>query len=178
MLKLWDVCTDQEAVNLIRDKHDAVAASKLLVDHALARFSTDNLSCMIIRFDRAALLDQNNKDRPIGVEGDIAGESGKVSEAEKIVSSTKQKIAEGDTPAVGVSASNSGRGRDPMPIDEGDTFKPTIIKESVEEEPVSAIEDEEAEVDAAEVDAPEVSAKGVVDKDAVTAAKTDPERIS
>ncbi|KAI0874344.1 phosphatase 2C-like domain-containing protein [Hypoxylon argillaceum] len=169
---LWDVCTDQEAVNLIRDKQDAVAASKLLVDHALARFSTDNLSCMIIRFDKAALLDQNNKDRPIGVEGDITGETGKVSEAEKIVSSTKQKIAEGDAPAVGVSASNSGRGRDPTPIDEGDTFKPTIIKESVEEEPASTVEDGKVGVDS-----PEVSAEGVVDEGKVTAAKTvDPEQ--
>ncbi|KAI8951644.1 phosphatase 2C-like domain-containing protein [Xylaria longipes] len=159
---LWDVCSDQEAVDLIRDKTDAVAASKLLVDHALARFSTDNLSCMIIRFDKAAMLDQNNRDRHIGVEGDSTGESGKVSEAEKIVSSTRQKIAEGDTPAVGVSASNSGRGRDPTPIEEADTFKPTVIKESVEEEPASAVEEEE-------VDAPEVSAKGVRDRDAVAA---------
>ncbi|KAI1272020.1 phosphatase 2C-like domain-containing protein [Xylaria sp. FL0933] len=172
---LWDVCSDQEAVDLIRDKPDPVAASKILVDHALARFSTDNLSCMIIRFDKAALLDQNNKDRPIGVEGDSTGESGKVSEAEKIVSSTKQKIAEGDTPAVGVSASNSGRGRDPTPIDEEDTFTPTVIKESVEEEET---------VDEDEVDAPEVSAKGVTDKDAIAAAtdadaaKTGAETIS
>ncbi|KAH8155930.1 hypothetical protein CIB48_g12317 [Xylaria polymorpha] len=137
---LWDVCSDQEAVDLIRDKIDAVAASKLLVDHALARFSTDNLSCMIIRFDKAAMLGQNSRDRHIGVEGDITGEAGKVSEAEKIVSSTRQKIAEGDAPAVGVSASNSGRGRDPTPIEEVDTFKPTVIKESVEEEPASVVE--------------------------------------
>ncbi|KAJ3561923.1 hypothetical protein NPX13_g8759 [Xylaria arbuscula] len=162
---LWDVCSDQEAVDLIRDKPDPVAASKLLVDHALARFSTDNLSCMIVRFDKAALLDQSNKDRHIGVEGDSTGEGGKVSEAEKIVSSTKQKIAEGDTPAVGVSASNSGRGRDPTPIDDGETFTPTIIKESVEEEPGS--------IDGEEVDAPEVAAKGVKDKDAIAAATTD-----
>lgn len=174
MFKLWDVCSDQEAVDLIRDKPDPVAASKLLVDHALARFSTDNLSCMIIRFDKAALLDQSNKDRHIGVEGDSIGESGKVSEAEKIVSSTKQKIAEGDTPAVGVSASNSGRGHDPTPM-EGETFTPTIIKESVEEEPGS-IEEEE-------VDAPEVAAKGVKDKESIAAtsdadgAKTASERI-
>ncbi|KAI0548122.1 phosphatase 2C-like domain-containing protein [Xylaria curta] len=163
---LWDVCSDQEAVDLIRDKTDAVTASKLLVDHALARFSTDNLSCMIIRFDKAAMLDQNNnRDRHIGVEGDSTGDSGKISEAEKIVSSTRQKIAEGDAPAVGVSASNSGRGRDPTPIEEGmaDTsFKPTVIKESVEEEPTSV----------EEVDAPEVSAKGVRDSDAVAAAAT------
>ncbi|KAI0441701.1 phosphatase 2C-like domain-containing protein [Xylaria telfairii] len=162
---LWDVCSDQEAVDLIRDKTDAVAASKLLVDHALARFSTDNLSCMIIRFDKAAMLGQNSRDRHIGVEGDSTGESGKVSEAEKIVSSTRQKIAEGDAPAVGVSASNSGRGRDPTPIEEVDTFKPTVIKESVEEEPASVVEEEEVVVDA-----PEVSAKGVKDHDAVAAA--------
>lgn len=177
-MKLWDVCSDQEAVDLIRDKPDPVAASKLLVDHALARFSTDNLSCMIIRFDKAALLDQNNKDRPIGVEGDSTGESGKVSEAEKIVSSTKQKIAEGDTPAVGVSASNSGRGRDPMPISEDDTFKPTVIKESVEEEPAGVVVEEEAEEKA---NAPEASPKGVVGKDAVPAranAPTDADGIS
>ncbi|KAI1175816.1 protein serine/threonine phosphatase 2C [Nemania sp. FL0916] len=161
---LWDVCSDQEAVDLIRDKTDAVAASKILVDHALARFSTDNLSCMIIRFDKAALLDQSNKDRPIGVEGDSTGEGGKVSEAEKIVSSTKQKIAEGDTPAVGVSASNSGRGRDPTPINEEDTFRPTIIKESVEEEPATAIEDEEKAA------APNAQAGAVPDKSGVAAA--------
>ncbi|TGJ84978.1 hypothetical protein E0Z10_g3804 [Xylaria hypoxylon] len=159
---LWDVCSDQEAVDLIRDRPDPITASKLLVDHALARFSTDNLSCMIIRFDKAALLDQNNKDRHIGVEGDSTGESGKVSEAEKIVSSTKQKIAEGDTPAVGVSASNSGRGRDPTPIDEGDTFKPTTIKESVEEEELGSADEDD-------VTAPKVSAKNVTDKEAVAA---------
>ncbi|KAI0481887.1 protein serine/threonine phosphatase 2C [Xylaria cf. heliscus] len=158
---LWDVCSDQEAVDLIRDKTDAVVASKLLVDHALARFSTDNLSCMIVRFDKAAMLDQNNRDRHIGVEGDSTGEGGKVSEAEKIVSSTRQKIAEGDAPAVGVSASNSGRGRDPTPIEDADTFKPTVIKESVEEEPASVVEEEKV------VDAPEVSAKGVKDRDTV-----------
>ncbi|KAI1434862.1 phosphatase 2C-like domain-containing protein [Xylaria sp. CBS 124048] len=155
---LWDVCSDQEAVDLIRDKPDPIVASKLLVDHALARFSTDNLSCMIIRFDRAALLDQNNKDRPIGVEGDCASDNGKISEAEKIVVATKQKIAEGDAPAVGVSASNSGRGRDAN-LTEDDTFKPTIIKESVTEEP-ACLE---------EVDAPEASVLGVVDEDAIAA---------
>ena len=30
---------------------DPAAASRLLVDHALNRFSTDNLSCMIVRID-------------------------------------------------------------------------------------------------------------------------------
>jgi len=46
---LWDVCSDQEAVDLVRTIQDPQDASKTLVDHALARFSTDNLSCMIVR---------------------------------------------------------------------------------------------------------------------------------
>lgn len=124
-----------------------MAASKKLVDHALARFSTDNLSCMIVRLDKAALLEnQHNKENPIGVEGDIVTASGKVSEAEKIVRSTKQKIADGDTPAVGISASNSGRGHDPIPIEDGDTFKPTIIEGPVEEEPTSLDDSDAPEV--------------------------------
>lgn len=144
---LWDVCSDQDAVDLVRDEQDPVAASKKLVDHALARFSTDNLSCMIVRLDKAALLEnQHNKENPIGVEGDIVTASGKVSEAEKIVRSTKQKIADGDTPAVGISASNSGRGHDPIPIEDGDTFKPTIIEGPVEEEPTSLDDSDALEV--------------------------------
>lgn len=35
----------------MREIDDPVEASKLLVDHALNRFSTDNLSCMIVRLD-------------------------------------------------------------------------------------------------------------------------------
>lgn len=104
---------------------------------------------MIVRFDKVALLEhQNNKDNPIGVEGDAVAAGGKVSEADKIVNSTKQKIAEGDTPAVGISASNSGRGHDPIPIDDGDTttFKPTIIEGPVEEEPSSLEESDAPEV--------------------------------
>ncbi|KAI2785251.1 PP2C-domain-containing protein [Daldinia loculata] len=149
---LWDVCEDQDAVNLVRDERDPAAAAKKLVDHALARFSTDNLSCMIVRFDKAALLEnQNNKENPIGVEGDSSGAGGKISEADKIVISTKQKIAEGESPAVGVSASNSGRGHDLIPIDDGDAFRPTIIEGPVEEEP-SSIEDS---------DAPEITADAI-----------------
>lgn len=141
--QLWDVCSDQEAVDLVRNVQEPNTAAKLLVDHALSRFSTDNLSCMIVRFDKQALLEsQNNKDNAIGVEGDSGTGLGKVSEAEKIVSSTRQKIAEGGTPAVGVSASNSGRGHDPAAAttagDDGDAaFIPTMIDGPVEEEPGS-----------------------------------------
>lgn len=118
---------------------EPVSAAKFLIDQALSRFSTDNLSCMIVRFDKAALLQsQGDKDNAIGVEGDNAETGSKVSEADKIVNATRQKIAEGDTPAVGVSASNSGRGHEPVAIhreEPGEAFKPTLINGSVEEEP-------------------------------------------
>jgi len=138
---LWDVCSDQEAVDHVRNIQDPVAAARLLVEHALSRFSTDNLSCMIIRLDKEAVLEkQSNK---IGVEGDPPASSG-ISEVEKIIVTTKQKIAEGDVPAVGVSASNSGRGHDPATLEGGDaSFTPTIIEGSVEEEPSSIEESPE-----------------------------------
>lgn len=156
--QLWDVCSDQDAVDLVRNVQDPTTAAKLLVDHALARFSTDNLSCMIVRFDKQALLEnQTNKDKAIGVEGDAATAAGKVSEAEKIVSATKAKIAEGASSPVGVSASNSGKGHEPalhLPAageegggagDEKEEvvgFTPTVLEGPVEEEPVAMMEDE------------------------------------
>jgi protein phosphatase PTC1 len=48
--KLWDVCEDQEAVDLIRSVADPQEASKRLLDHAMTNYSTDNLSVMVIRF--------------------------------------------------------------------------------------------------------------------------------
>ncbi|KAI9766331.1 MAG: Protein phosphatase 2C 1 [Geoglossum simile] len=91
---LWDVCSDQEAVDLIRYNNDPQDASKVLVDHALARFSTDNLSCMIVRFDNRAV--QNTVDHKvelIGVEGDQPGKRGGISEAEAIVREAKAKAS-------------------------------------------------------------------------------------
>jgi protein phosphatase PTC1 len=65
---------------------DPNVAAKLLVDHALAKFSTDNLSCMVVRFDKSPLLDSPNKVRtPTGVETHSAGGS-------------VGQTAEGDTP--------------------------------------------------------------------------------
>lgn len=139
---MWDVCSDQEAVDLVRSVNEPVSAAKMLVDHALARFSTDNLSCMVVRFDKNQLL-ENQSSTAIGVEGDAStNTSGKLTEAEKIVTTTKQKIAEGATPAVGISASNSGKGHDPVaPAEDGDmasaNFTPTMIEGPVEEEPSS-----------------------------------------
>ena len=47
---LWDVCTDQDACDLVQNIQDPEEASRALVDHALAKHSTDNLSCMVVRF--------------------------------------------------------------------------------------------------------------------------------
>jgi protein phosphatase PTC1 len=127
-----------------------VAAAKLLVDHALSRFSTDNLSCMIVRLDKQALLEnQNNKEKAIGVEGDAAAApTGKISETEKILNSTKAKLAEGGGSPVGVSASNSGKGHDPaLPVEDGEKgFVPTVIEGPVMEEEPASMEEDSPEV--------------------------------
>ena len=91
--QLWDVCSDQEAVDLVRHTTDPQAASKALVDHALARFSTDNLSCMIVRFDNEALLARQN-DSSMGVDGDPSSKKGGISETESILGLAKKNIGE------------------------------------------------------------------------------------
>lgn len=147
-------------MDLVRENSDPTSAAKFLVDHALSNFSTDNLSCLIVRLDKDAILEaQNNRENPIGVEGDGSFGAHKVSETDKIVGSTKAKITEGGTAAVGVSASNSGRGYDPIPIEDGAdaSFKPTTIEGPVEEEPTS-LEDS---------DAPEVSSDAIPDPQAL-----------
>ncbi|QIW95364.1 hypothetical protein AMS68_000882 [Peltaster fructicola] len=91
---LWDVCSDQEAVDLVRNIHDPQAASKALVEHALARFSTDNLSCMLVRFDNKTLQETvGNKLDPIGVEGDAASH-GLITESQAIVANSKRMLEE------------------------------------------------------------------------------------
>ncbi|KAJ9627739.1 mgpp2cl-1, protein phosphatase 2C-like protein 1 [Taxawa tesnikishii (nom. ined.)] len=92
---LWDVCSDQEAVDLIRRERDPQTASRMLVEHALARFSTDNLSCMVVRFDGQRVQQTvERKAEPIGVEGDPATQKGGLSEAEAIVLEQKKKLDE------------------------------------------------------------------------------------
>lgn len=118
----------------MRNVQDPVAASKQLVDHALTRFSTDNLSCMIVRFDKTALMDAyNNKSDAIGVEGDPSSVSGKPSEVDKILGDAKRKVQQEGVPGVGVSGSNSGKGHDPVVHDE-DVFKRVSMEKVVEEE--------------------------------------------
>jgi protein phosphatase PTC1 len=112
---LWDVCSDQEAVDLVRNDSDAQLASKKLVDHALARFSTDNLSCMIVRFDNKAIT-KLRAEHAIGVEGDKGMRDGP-SEAEHIVAETKKVIDEtGKVPAEGIPPTN--RGSEDMIVEE------------------------------------------------------------
>ncbi|KAK3680178.1 mgpp2cl-1, protein phosphatase 2C-like protein 1 [Recurvomyces mirabilis] len=90
---LWDVCTDQEAVDLVRHTQDPQHASKQLVEHALARFSTDNLSCMMVRFDSKAVQQTVAREvEPIGVEGDPATKRGGVSEAEALVAESQHQL--------------------------------------------------------------------------------------
>ncbi|CAG8647291.1 5747_t:CDS:2 [Paraglomus brasilianum] len=47
---LWDVCSDQDAVDLVKDVMDPQAASEKLLEYALQNFSMDNLSVMVVRF--------------------------------------------------------------------------------------------------------------------------------
>lgn len=91
---------------------------------------------MIVRFQMEAVFEsQNNRDNPIGVEGDPALTSGKISEVEKIVGDVKKQVAEGGA-AVGVSASNNGKGHDPVrPDNTSGDFTPTALSGSLEEEP-------------------------------------------
>ncbi|KAL8697062.1 MAG: hypothetical protein Q9201_007330 [Fulgogasparrea decipioides] len=92
---LWDVCSDQEAVDLVRHTQDPQVASKQLVDHALTRFSTDNLSCMIVRFDGKALQQTvERKAEPIGVEGDPPTKQGGISEADAIIKEARKSMGE------------------------------------------------------------------------------------
>lgn len=78
----------------MRHIQDPQIASKMLVDHALARFSTDNLSCMIVRFDSKALQQTvDRKTEPIGVEGDPSSTiKGGISEADAIVKEARKSM--------------------------------------------------------------------------------------
>ena len=89
------MCSDQEAVDHVRSIQDPQAASKALVDHALARFSTDNLSCMVVRFDNKALKQRKNESL-MGVDNDQTQPG--ISEADAIVSQARKQMGESDQP--------------------------------------------------------------------------------
>ena len=81
-------------MDLIRHTADPQLASKQLVDHALSRFSTDNLSCMVVRFDNIALKQAFEKrTEPIGVEGDHASRKGGLSEADALVRDARKSLS-------------------------------------------------------------------------------------
>ena len=72
----------------MRNNPSPQAASKALVDHALSRFSTDNLSVMVVRFDSKKL--QSNTSSNIGVEKKDSKAKGP-SEVEAIMSEARRK---------------------------------------------------------------------------------------
>jgi len=45
---LWDVISDQQACEMIKDIEDSTHAAKKLVDHALSKMTTDNITVMVI----------------------------------------------------------------------------------------------------------------------------------
>lgn len=49
---LWDVCTDQQAVDICRNIYDPHIASRKLVDYAISQSSTDNITAMVIRLSK------------------------------------------------------------------------------------------------------------------------------
>ncbi|KAH3663540.1 hypothetical protein OGAPHI_004941 [Ogataea philodendri] len=48
---LWDVCSDQEAVDLVKSETDPYKASEMLCKLAINQMSTDNVTAMVVRFD-------------------------------------------------------------------------------------------------------------------------------
>ncbi|KAI1981924.1 mgpp2cl-1, protein phosphatase 2C-like protein 1 [Ophidiomyces ophidiicola] len=105
---LWDVCSDQEAVDLIRNTHDPQAASKILVDHALSRFSTDNLSCMVVRFD-SSTHSQGLKPNSPTRDSSSTGGGGGASDADKNSPHARQEFISSsqNSKAGGGSSSNA-----------------------------------------------------------------------
>eukprot|EP00732_Lithocolla_globosa_P005778 Lithocolla_globosa_v1_NODE_6224_length_1120_cov_10.210329.p1 type:complete len:271 gc:universal NODE_6224_length_1120_cov_10.210329:937-125(-) len=51
---VWDVMSDQEAVDLIKDETDPTEASSKIVQESLKRGSSDNISAMVVLFNATA----------------------------------------------------------------------------------------------------------------------------
>jgi protein phosphatase 1L len=47
---LWDVVTNEEAVDMTRSIHDPEEAAKKLLQEAYKRESSDNITCVVVRF--------------------------------------------------------------------------------------------------------------------------------
>lgn len=50
MFKLFKVMSNQEAVDIIRDVKEARSSAKRLTEEALSRKSTDDISCIVVKF--------------------------------------------------------------------------------------------------------------------------------
>ncbi|KAL4271592.1 hypothetical protein GQ457_13G022020 [Hibiscus cannabinus] len=48
---LWNVLSNQDAVAFVQDVTDAEAAARKLIKEAYARGSSDNITCVVVRFD-------------------------------------------------------------------------------------------------------------------------------
>ncbi|OMH81099.1 Protein phosphatase 2C-like protein [Zancudomyces culisetae] len=48
---LWDVCTDEQAVEIARNSESAELASSALLNFAMDNLSTDNISIIVVRLD-------------------------------------------------------------------------------------------------------------------------------
>lgn len=129
--QLWDVCSDQEAVDLIRNTQDPQLASKNLVDHALSRYSTDNLSCMVVRFDSKALQQTLERQKePIGVEGDPAStKKGGMSETDAKIQEARKGMPDVDVVPSEVAVQTEDKS---IPT-------PEVIKEEEEKDPGSDV---------------------------------------
>jgi protein phosphatase PTC1 len=83
-------------VDLIRNVRNPQKASKMLVDHALARFSSDNLSCMVVRLDASGKFDYSEAVTPIQEEPKKPEQTEKKSEQpdnQQSAQTTEQKEA-------------------------------------------------------------------------------------
>lgn len=123
-------------MDLVRNIGSAQDASKLLVDHALSRFSTDNLSCMVVRFDEDRLK-EIIRGEPIGVDGDTHVPNG-VSETDKILEAARKSMA------------LAGIGDDPESVAE--ETKKKMVQKMVEEEPGPELAVDEKETVKPDVD--------------------------
>lgn len=48
--QLWDVVSDQDAVDLVRGISDPKKAAEELLEHAYKKYSTDNVTVLVVRF--------------------------------------------------------------------------------------------------------------------------------
>jgi protein phosphatase PTC1 len=53
-LQLWDVASDQKAVDLVRDTQDCDEAAKILMEFALNEGTRDNVTVVFVRFNKPA----------------------------------------------------------------------------------------------------------------------------